>query len=231
LNRTRKIETIMFDVSGVLIDDIYTVWKSDSDAYEACGFGRIESVEKFKEIFKLPITEWCRSMGVPDSVIPKLEEEYRKAYPKYSDHIKIFPEVKDVLRKLKQEKHNLAVVSNIPNQFLIEHLQRFGIDKYFKVIIGQDDCKEQKPSPKPILKALGKLGSKPEKSAYVGDMEEDIIAGKMAQVYTFAVCRDESYHPVWRLKRQNPDFIVSELNELLTILKKLNCSTEQANFN
>ena len=220
----------MFDVSGVLIDDIYTVWRSDSDAYEACGFGRIESIEKFKELFKLSITEWCRSMGVPDSMIPKLEEEYRKAYPKYSDNIQIFPEVKDVLRKLKQEKHNLAVVSNIPNQFLIEHLKRFDIDKYFNVIIGQDDCKEQKPSPKPILKAMGKLGSKPERSAYVGDMEEDIISGKRAQVYTFAVCRDESYHPIWRLKRQNPDFIISELNEFLTILKKVNCSTAPENI-
>ena len=222
MKHVSRIETILFDASGVLIDDIYTVWKADSDAFEACGFERIGSIEKFKELFKLPIAEWCRSMGLPDNIIPKIEREYRRAYPKYSGHIKIFPEVKGVLEKLRQKKLNLAVVSNIPSRFLGEHLQRFGIDKYFNVITGQDDCKEQKPSPKPILISLEKLRSKPEQSAYVGDMEEDVIAGKRAHLYTFAICRDKSYHPCWKLKRQNPDFIISDLNELLTLVKMLN---------
>ena len=117
----------------------------------------------------------------------------------------------------------MAVVSNIPSVFLKEHLQRFGVDKYFDALTGQDDCEEQNPSPEPILFTLKKLGSKPEFSAYVGDMEEDVIAGKCARVYTFAVCRNNSYHPGWRLKRQNPDFFISDLNELLTIVKVLNC--------
>ena len=34
----RKIENVIFDASGVLIDDIYTVWKADSDAYKDYGF-------------------------------------------------------------------------------------------------------------------------------------------------------------------------------------------------
>lgn len=116
----------------------------------------------------------------------------------------------------------MAVVSNMPSLFLREHLQRFGIDGYFEAITGQDDCEEQKPSPKPILVTLEKLGSRPERSAYVGDMEEDIIAGKRARVYTFAICRDKGYHPSWRLERQNPDFLISSFEELFTIVKMLN---------
>ena len=223
----RRIGTIVFDVSGVLIDDLYTVWKANSDAYEAYGFGRIESIEKFKEVFMLPISEFHRAVGVPDNVISGVEREYRRAYPKYSGFIKIFPEVKSVLKKLEQKKTILAVASNIPSLFLREHLQRFGIDEYFDAVTGQDDCKEQKPSPKPILITLEKLGSKTEQSAYVGDMEEDIIAGKRAHVYTFAISRDGSYHPSWRLKKQNPDFLISDLKELITIVKRLNYFTRR----
>jgi len=164
-------------------------------------------------------------MGAPDHMIPKLEKEYRKAYRKHRVHIKIFPEVKKILEKLEQEKYKLAIASNILSLFLREHLQRFEIDKYFKVVTGQDDCTEQKPSPKPILITLEKLGSKPENSVYVGDMEEDIIAGKKAHVYTFAICRENSYHPAWKLKRQNPDFLISDLNELFPIVKTINAST------
>ncbi|MCW4020465.1 MAG: HAD-IA family hydrolase, partial [Candidatus Bathyarchaeota archaeon] len=109
-----------------------------------------------------------------------------------------------------------------------EHLQRFGIDGYFDAVTGQDDCSKQKPSPAPILVTLEKLGSKPERSAYVGDMEEDIIAGKKAQVYTFAVTREEGYHPDWRLKRQEPNFLISDLNELVAIVERLNrCTSEE----
>jgi len=223
----RRIDTIIFDASGVLINDLHTVWRADSDAFEACGFGKIESVEKFKEFFKLPPHDWYRAMGVPDDIIPKLEKEFRQAYPKYSGHIKIFPEVKSALKKFTREKIKLAIVSNIPSLFLREHLQRFGISEHFRVITGQDDCEEQKPSPKPILITLEELGSKPEQSAYVGDMEEDIIAGKRARVYTFAISRDGSYHPNWRLKRQNPDFFISDLDELLTIVNRLNSSIKE----
>jgi len=223
----RRIETIIFDASGVLIDDIYTVWEADSYAYEACGFGKIESAEKFRELFKLPIREFHRAMDVPDDAMPRLEKAYRQAYPRYSGHIKVFPEVRTVLEELKQKKLYLAIASNIPSLFLKEHLQRFDIDKYFAAVTGQDDCKEQKPSPKPILTTLETLGSKPEQSAYVGDMEEDIIAGKQAHVYTFSVSREGSYHPSWKLKRQNPDFLISDLDELLTIVKSLNCSASR----
>lgn len=58
---------------------------------------------------------------------------------------------------------------------------------------------------------------KPQEAIFVGDMEEDIIAGKMANAVTVAIVRDESYHPRWRLERRNPDYFISDLTELLPI--------------
>jgi pyrophosphatase PpaX len=222
-----QIKTFIFDVSGVLLNDLHTVWKADSEAYEFCGMGKIKSIESFKETFKMPIIEYHRSMGVPDDMIPRLEATYRQAYQKYSNHIRIFPEVKTVLDKLQRKKIQLSIASNIPSDFLNEHLESFGITKYFEVATGQDDCKEQKPSPQPILVTLKKLEAKPENSAYIGDMEEDMIAGKKAGVRTIGICRKEGYHPIWKLKRQNPDFLIHDLYQLLTIVKKENNSMKK----
>jgi len=216
----RQLETVIFDVSGVLLDDLYAVWKADSEAYEACGVGKIESIEEFREKFKLHIYKYHKSMGVPDEAIPRLEAEYRRAYQKYDYAIKIFPEVKDVLRRLRADGISLAVASNIPSVFLREHLRRFGIDGFFEAVTGQDDCQEQKPSPEPILVTLRKLNSNPNSSAYVGDMEEDIIAGKRAGVITVAVCRERGYHPCWRLIRQKPNFVISSLWGLISIVSR-----------
>jgi pyrophosphatase PpaX len=183
--------------------------------------GEIENIEKFKENFKFPIFEYHKSMGVPKTLIPKLEEKYREAYTKYSCYIKIFSDVTKALEKLRKKRIKLAIASNIPSRFLDEHLDRFKIKKFFSVITGQDDSLEQKPSPEPLLITLKKLGSVPKYSAYVGDMEEDIIAGKRAKVYTVAVCREESYHFCWKLKKQKPDFLLNDLVDLPNIIQNI----------
>ena len=150
--------------------------------------------------------------------MPKIEAEYRRAYRKYDHTIRIFPEVKDVLQKLRANRIKLAIASNIPSDFLREHLQRFGIDRFFQAVTGQYDCREQKPSPEPILVTLRKLNAEPNFSAYVGDMEEDIIAGKEAGVITIAICRERGYQPCWKLRRQKPNFIISSLSDLIPIV-------------
>ena len=213
------IETVVLDGSGTIIDDIHTVWKANSEAYKTNGFKRLETLVKFKEVFRLPISDFHRANNIPESMFDDIEKSYRQFYPNYSHHIRIFPEVKNVLEKLREEKITVGIASNIPTLFLKEHLQRFEILEFFDAVTGQDDCDEQKPSPKPISITLNKLKVKPVTAAYVGDMKEDIIAGKKANVYTIAICREGSYHPAWKLKKLKPDYFISDLNELLKIVK------------
>jgi len=52
---------------------------------------------------------------------------------------------------------------------------------------------------------------------YVGGVEEDVSAGKLAMMVTVAIVRSESYHPCWRLERQKPDFPICILHELLLV--------------
>jgi phosphoglycolate phosphatase-like HAD superfamily hydrolase len=209
------IKTIVFDASGTLLNDIYAVWKANSDAYAALGLGSPGTLEEFKMRFKLPTAEFHRANGIPPDLLKEVEKKSRECYLKYAPCVGIFPEVDDVLQELKKRGAILGVASNIPTLFLREHLKKFKIEGYFDTIIGQEDCDEQKPSPKPILITIEKLGARPQEAMYVGDMEEDIIAGKMAKAVTVAIVRNESYHPRWRLERQKPDFLISSLRELL----------------
>jgi HAD superfamily hydrolase (TIGR01549 family) len=175
------MKTFVFDVSGVLIDDLFTVWKTNNDAYSIFGYNIFSSIEEFKERFKLPIVEFHRSNGIPEEMINKVERMYIEQYPLYQHLIRVFPEVKRALSELRNKGIKLAISSNIPNKFLREHLERFELSIYFDAITGQDDCDEQKPSPKPILITLLKMNESPKKASYIGDMEEDIIAGKKVE--------------------------------------------------
>lgn len=211
------IRAIVFDVSGTLLDDIHAVWRATADAYAALGIDSIRTLEEFKAKFKMPVPEFHRASGIPPDLLHEADRNFRESYPRYADSVGIFPEVEEVLRELKGERVTLGVVSSIPTLFLREHLREFDIDGYFDAVTGQEDCDEQKPSPKPIVVTLEKLGVEPGDTLYVGDMEEDIIAGKGARVFTSAIVRNESYHPRWRLERQEPDFFISDLRELLPI--------------
>jgi len=207
----------LFDASGTILDDILAVWKANSEAYEALGFEGIETLEEFRRRFKLPVPAFHEENGVPPGLVKLVDQRFREFYPRYSANVSIFPEVEEVLRELKGRGILLGVVSNIPTSFLKEHLKNFRVEPYFSAIVGQEDCEEQKPSPRPILIALRKLKVEPESALYVGDMEEDILAGKGARVKTCAIVREESYHPRWRLERQDPDYFISDLRGLLDI--------------
>jgi len=41
-----RISTIVFDLSGVLLNYIMTVWKADSDAYQALGLPKRETMQE-----------------------------------------------------------------------------------------------------------------------------------------------------------------------------------------
>jgi len=213
-----KISILIFDVSGVLIDDLVTVYRANNDAYSFYGYRPFSSIEEFKAKFKLRPIEFHRSNGISEEMIDTVERKYRERYPFYQHLIKVFPEVQEVLLELKNKGIRMGISSNIPNEFLIEHLNRFEILKYFHAVTGQDDSDEQKPSPKPILITLSGLNADPRNAAYVGDMEEDMIAAKRARVHTVAVDRKEAYQPIWRLKLHNPDYVITSLNDLLEIV-------------
>ncbi|MDD5093558.1 MAG: HAD family hydrolase [Dehalococcoidia bacterium] len=208
------VKAVIFDISGTLLDDIHVVWKANCDAYHTIGLDGFDTLEEFREKFKLPVPQFHRDNGVPAHLVSEIDLKFREFYPRYAPLVSIFPEVIGVLEELQSRRMALGVASNIPSVFLREHLRKFDLERYFTAIVGQEDCDEQKPSPKPILAALGKLGVRPQEAMYVGDMEEDLVAAKAAHTLATAIVRDRSYHPRWRLQRQNPHYLISDLTQL-----------------
>ena len=87
---------------------------------------------------------------------------------------------------------------------------------YFDVIINRDDCHERKPHPQPILTALEKLNTDPERAMYVGDKQvDDIISGNSVGMTTVLVNSGE----VDRYCAK-PDYHVSSPREILSVFMR-----------
>ena len=78
-----------------------------------------------------------------------------------------------------------------------------------------DDTDEFKPSPRGIEIALERLGAGSSNAVYIGDMAEDILAGKRAGVKTAAVLT--GVHRKDKLAREKPDYMLGSVSEVLNI--------------
>lgn len=219
-NEMVEVRAIIFDASGTLIDDLYPVWQANLKVFKCLGLPYL-TLGEFRERSALPWWKFYESQGIQQKRAKnEVNLLFKLYYTKLSEMVRLFPEVKGTLARLKQISIKLGIVSLIPRNYLHQHLRELEIHSYFDIIIASEDCEEPKPSPKSIWICLLGLGVSPSDAVYVGDMEEDIIAGKTAGLKTVAVCREGSYHPREKLEKRNPDFIIDNLSELLEILNK-----------
>jgi HAD superfamily hydrolase (TIGR01509 family) len=193
------------------LDDSFTTWQAFKEYFSL--YGRTLSFQAFKKEFCLPCHTFLAKMKIPESAIPEFTKIFNPLYLKSMSYVKLFPEVKETLRILKETGVKIGLVSATPKELLYASVKKFGLREYFETII----CNADKPSPKPIQQACEEISIRPdERVVYVGDMEEDIISAKRAGAISIGLCRTNgSYNDRIKLQAQNPNYIVSDLRELL----------------
>ena len=90
----------------------------------------------------------------------------------------LFPEVKDVLLRLKQMGLKIGLVTNAYEEEISIILGKANLEKdIFDIIVGTDTVKTVKPDPDIFRYALKKLKVKPEETLFVGDSIVDDYKG------------------------------------------------------
>lgn len=120
-----------------------------------------------------------------------------------------------VLQKLRG-RYKLGLISNfsIP-ECGRELLNRFGLSKFFDLIVISGEINLRKPSPKIFERALDALSVHPSKTVFIGDMLElDIMGPKKVGMKTILIER----RPVQHHSEVKPDKIVKSLTEVLSVI-------------
>lgn len=106
----------------------------------------------------------------------------------------------------------MAVITNKTREFSVPLLERLGILKYFKVIIGADNGLPLKPAPDSVLKVLHETGAAKDASVLVGDGTTDMKAGRAAGVLTCAAAY--GFRSIEELSAMQPDYMIKSFSEL-----------------
>jgi len=132
-----------------------------------------------------------------------------------------YPHVVLTLVGLLKMGIKLGIVSDAPSREAWLRLSSLNLQHFFDHVITFDDTGERKPSPVPFKKILELLEVTPEESIMIGDWaERDIVgAAKVGMKTAFA-----RYGDVFDTKETNADYELTDVSELLDIVKKENGS-------
>ncbi len=208
------LDFVLFDYDGTLLDSTAITYESFKEAFAELGYGDL-GLEFFRREFSMNHKEMYRKMSVKKEDVKKVEDIWWGYWDAMRGDIKLFPETVPTLEKLHSLGVGMGLVSDGKGARIRGDLERFDIKKYFSVVIAREDANENKPSPKSLLMALGKIEKRRDECIYVGDRVEDIQAGRAAHTMTGCVCN--GIHRLEWLVEEEPDFVFKDVGGVADI--------------
>lgn len=205
-------KAILFDLDGTLLDTTDLILKSFQHTISTHQ-GHDADLEFAKTTFGRPLIEALAMMGDDPEAMIKTYRDFNILH--HDELAKVFAGVVEVVQKLYEQGIKLAVVTSKTRTTSIRGLRLFDLDKYFPVVVGHEDCRQHKPHPEPVLRALEGLGRAAGDCLMVGDSPFDIMCAKAAGVQTAAV--RWTYVPWADVLAVGPDHVIEEMAELLPL--------------
>lgn len=184
-----KYKAVLFDMDGVIVDSMpyhfiswfetlkkYNVTVSPFDIYEKEGEKCEICVKRF---FKRD------NIKYNDKILTEVLKLRDKLYKKYFK-VYLFPDIEQVLNKLKKQGFLLAIVTGSNKDKVKAMLPKKIISK-FDVIIAADMIKRGKPYPDSYLTAEKQLNVTPDECIVVENAPYGIKAAKAAKMFCIAV--------------------------------------------
>lgn len=210
---------VLFDLDGTLADTVELILRCYRHTMER-HLGEA-----------LPDHRWLATIGTPLDVqlreFARSEDEAREMLETYvsrqreihDEMVRPFPGSLEVAAALIDRRVPRAVVTSKRRGMALRTLEICGLGDAFPILVAADDVREPKPHPEPVRAALGGLGVEPGPGVlFVGDSPWDVRSGKEAGVRTAGAL----WGPYERsdLEDAGPDFLLSEIGEVLELLER-----------
>lgn len=201
------VRNIIFDWSGVIVDDLVAVHKTTMLLFRDFGVKEI-SIEEFKKEWEQPYLLFYKKYDI--SITEEREhamfcEYYRTVISEYPSKPHAY--IKETLLKFKQLGIRMIILSSSLVENINNEIERFGLHGIFEEINGDIHDKAEV-----IGEIMERNGFDPRETIFLGDTVHEVEAGRKAGTMTGTVTW--GYQNEDKLLSSNPDFLIRDIKEL-----------------
>ncbi len=212
---TTKPRCILFDNDGTLVDTQAIILASFHHALQTVLHKDFPDDVLMRKVGQ-PLSTQMWDFTQDEDTHDRLLEVYRAHNATILEEgIAPYAGIKEALEELTAAGIPLGVVTSKRHDVCLRGLKVLGLDQFFSLIIGSDDCETHKPDPGPVLMGCEAMGFAPSECWYVGDSPFDIQAGNQAGCATAAVLW--GMFPEEVLRAEHPTVVLTHPSELLQL--------------
>ncbi len=187
--RIGRLDTVIFDVDGTLVDSIEGMHLAAARA--AAPFGLDVPLAAVRRALNGGESLWQlimpAAMREDREVAAILRQETLRHWPAVlEESVTVVPGLGVTLDCLRGAGLRLAIYTGSRGESL-RPLERAGLMDHFEVVVTAADVSRGKPDPEGLLQCLARLDCRPETAAYVGDTRHDVEAARAAGMCAIGV--------------------------------------------
>ena len=213
----------IFDLDGTLTDTLESLTYSVNTTLSELQLGQITS-EQCKAFIgsgaRRLIEQSLQAAGDPEAKrIEEAMETYGRIFKKYCTyHVAPYDGIVKMLKELKKQGVQLAVLSNKPHLQTKDVVATFFEEDTFARVYGQQEGIPRKPDPAALHMLLGELGVSQKECLYIGDSDVDMQTGCAAGVTAVGVTWGFRNRDV--LEKHGATYVVDKPEEIISIVKE-----------
>lgn len=215
-----RYDTILFDLDGTLLNTLDDLHDSVNAVLLKEGYRQRtrEEVREFIGNGAKKLMERALPPGTSETEVLRCLTLFRESYLKnMRNRTSPYEGIPALLKRLKEMGIKIGVVSNKPDEATKE-MCSFYFQGDVDAAIGDNTERRKKPEPDNIYEALEQLGSRSEKTLYVGDSDVDVAAARNAGLTCAGVTW--GYRSRETLTEAGANHIIDEPQQLILLIER-----------
>jgi phosphoglycolate phosphatase len=218
----RQFDVILFDLEGTLVDFQWRIAEAADEilrvlinaGIDPARYGKAPDYACLYNTTRNIVSAW----EAKDAV--QLSDQLTVIYNKYDrdalSRWAPYPDTLDVLARLSAYGYRMGIVSNCGAYASGKVLEFFNLAGYFEIILSREDVEYLKPHPGGLKQALEKFCTSAERTLFVGDSLNDILAADQVPMSSCFLSKGESL--ITGVSADSAVFQISSLSSIVELL-------------
>ncbi|HEX9550639.1 MAG TPA: HAD family hydrolase [Candidatus Limnocylindrales bacterium] len=168
------MKAIVFDWDGTLVDTLPAITRANAAVLES--YGLPFDPDAYRAAYSPDWQEMYVRLGVERRLIAEAGARWLDAYAAEMDGVRPMPRAEEALGRLSDAGLAMGLVTAGDRAVVEDQLHTTGLGRFLPVRVCGEDLPVMKPHPAPLRTALAALGlaDAPERTAYIGDAQDDM---------------------------------------------------------